>query len=128
MYAALLLLTILIGLIAFKATSSLAVLEKVQTTGTIKPRFELIHTISSGWSSPVNKTLSYFFVVWPALLFGILIGGAVRTFISPPWLANLFSRGRFRSQLLAGLAGTPLMLCSCCVAPVFTSLDRKSTR
>src|SRR5262249_22999863 len=36
--------------------------------------------------------------------------------------------GRIRSQLAAGLAGAPLMLCSCCVAPVFSGLYERSSR
>ncbi|HEX8096492.1 MAG TPA: permease [Pyrinomonadaceae bacterium] len=128
-YAALLLLIIVGGLIAYKATASLAVIEKVQATGLLKPRFDLIRADApSSWVSAFNRTLSYFAAVWPALLFGVLIGGAVRAFVSPRWLAGLFGGGRVRPQLVAGLAGAPLMLCSCCVAPVFTSVYERSSR
>src|ERR1043165_281818 len=128
-YALLSLLFIVACLIAYKTTASLAVIAKVQATGMLKPRFDLIQTGSSSvWAGAFNTTLSYFLVVWPALLFGLLISGAVRAFISPRWIAGLFGKGSMRPQLVAGLAGAPLMLCSCCVAPVFTSVYERSSR
>lgn len=128
-YALLSLLFIVGCLIVYKATAALAVIGKVQTTGVIKPRFDLIQTgAASAWGGALDTTLSYFLVIWPALLFGILISGAVRALVSPRWLAGLFGRGRVRPQLVAGLAGAPLMLCSCCVAPVFTSVYERSSR
>ena len=123
-------LLIIIGaLITYKTTASLAVVEKVQSTGVLKPRFDLIQTDgSSVWASALNRTLDYFSVVWIALLFGILISGAVRIFVSPDWLSKLFRGGRVRTQVTAALAGAPLMLCSCCVAPIFTSVYQRSSR
>jgi uncharacterized protein len=121
-FGVLLLLVTVGGLVAYKATGSLAVIGKVQATGSLKPRFDLLA------SGAFDGTLSYFNTVWPALLFGVLISGAVRAFVSPRWLASLFGGGRVRSQVLAGLAGAPLMLCSCCVAPVFTSVYERSSR
>jgi uncharacterized membrane protein YraQ (UPF0718 family) len=121
-FGVLLLLVTVGGLIVYKATGSLAVIGKVQQTGVLKPRFDLVA------AGAFERTLSYFNTVWPALLFGVLISGAVRAFVSPRWLAGLFGGGRVRSQVVAGLAGAPLMLCSCCVAPVFTSVYERSSR
>ncbi|MBI4455803.1 MAG: permease [Acidobacteria bacterium] len=72
--------------------------------------------------------MNYFAVIWPALLFGILIGGSVHAFVSPHWLTRALSGSPGRAQLAAGLAGTPLMLCSCCVAPIFTSVYERTWR
>jgi uncharacterized protein len=128
-FTALLLLTTVGALITYKTTASLAVLEKVQATGVLKPRFELIQSVSpSIWIDVFNKTFSYFSVVWIALLFGVLISGAVRVFVSPKWLTGLFGTGKLRTQFAAAAAGSPLMLCSCCVAPIFTSVYEKSSR
>jgi uncharacterized protein len=128
-YATLLLLVTVGGLIAYKASASLAVIGKVQATGVLKSRFDLVPVAASPtWASAFERTVSYFSAVWPALLFGVLIGGAVRAFVSPRWLAGLFGTGRVRPQVVAGLAGAPLMLCSCCVAPVFTSVYERSSR
>ncbi|MCA1620538.1 MAG: permease [Acidobacteria bacterium] len=128
-YAALLLLTVVGGLVTYKTTASLAVLENVFVTGTLKPRPDVMPFV--GGSSQLNifvRTLNYFSTVWVALLFGVLISGAVRAFISPRWLAGLFGGGTVRPQLIAGLAGAPLMLCSCCVAPIFSSIYERSSR
>ena len=128
-YALLSLLVIVGCLIAYKVTASLAVIEKVQATGVLKPRFDLVQAGSSSvWAGAFSRTLNYFLVVWPALVFGILISGAVRAFVSTRVLAGLFGKGRVRPQLVAGLAGAPLMLCSCCVAPLFTSVYERSAR
>lgn len=67
-------------------------------------------------------------MIWPALLFGILISGAVRVLVPPRWLGRALGGGRVRPQLVAGLAGAPLMLCSCCAAPVFSGLYERSSR
>ncbi|HEX7957739.1 MAG TPA: permease [Pyrinomonadaceae bacterium] len=122
LFGTLLLLVTVGGLIVYKATGSWAVIGKVQSTGVLKPRFDLMG------AGAFERTLSYFNTVWPALLFGVLISGAVRAFVSPRWLAGLFGGGRVRSQFVAGLAGAPLMLCSCCVAPVFASVYERSSR
>jgi uncharacterized membrane protein YraQ (UPF0718 family) len=121
-FGVLLLLVTVGGLVAYKAAGSLAVIEKVRATGVLRPRFDLMA------AGAFDGTLGYFNTVWPALLFGVLISGAVRAFVSPRWLAGLFGGGRVRSQVVAGLAGAPLMLCSCCVAPVFTSVYERSSR
>jgi len=124
---ALILLIFVGGLVAYKTTGSLAVLADVQTNGIYKARFDLFQPGAS-WQGALNRTFSYFVVIWPALLFGILISSAVRTFVSPEWLARLFGGGRMRQQLFAGLAGTPLMLCSCCIAPVFAGVYERTER
>jgi uncharacterized membrane protein YraQ (UPF0718 family) len=74
------------------------------------------------------RSMHYFVVIWPALVFGILIGAAVRAFVPENWLARTLSAGMLRTQLKAGAAGAPLMLCSCCVAPVFTAVYERSSR
>jgi hypothetical protein len=40
----------------------------------------------------------------------------------------LLGKRSLRSQAIAGLAGAPLMLCSCCVAPIFTGVYERSAR
>jgi uncharacterized membrane protein YraQ (UPF0718 family) len=67
-------------------------------------------------------------VIWPALVFGLLISAAVRAFIPVAALSRLFDGGSWRAQVIAGASGAPLMLCSCCVTPVFSSVYRRSSR
>jgi uncharacterized membrane protein YraQ (UPF0718 family) len=73
-------------------------------------------------------TLRYFEAVWPALAFGIVVGAVVRSTISPAWIGSLLG-GRGLPSALAGAAcGSPLMLCSCCVTPVFTGVRERGAR
>jgi len=68
------------------------------------------------------RTINYLGIIWPALLFGVLLAGLVRAFISPRNVTMLLGSGALRQQLVGGIVGMPLMLCSCCIAPVFSSV------
>jgi uncharacterized membrane protein YraQ (UPF0718 family) len=121
-------LVIVGALIVYKSSAALTVIEKVSATGVFTPRGDVIPRVGAVEAGVVTRTLNYFLVIWPALFFGILISGAVSTFVSPRWLARVFEGRSLRSQAIAGLAGAPLMLCSCCVAPVFSSVYERSAR
>ena len=128
-YAVTLLLVIVGALLVYKGTAALAVIEKVRNTGAFQPRVNVVPM--PGSSARVNviaRSMNYFLAIWPALLFGILISGAVRVLDPPRWLGQALGRGRIRSQLVAGLVGAPLMLCSCCAAPVFSGVYERSSR
>lgn len=128
LYFLLPLLLIVGALVAYKSSAALTVIGKVSSTGVFTPRGNIIPRVGASEAGVVTRTLNYFLVIWPALLFGILISGAVSTFVSPRWLARLLGRRSLRSQAIAGLAGAPLMLCSCCVAPIFTGVYERSAR
>jgi uncharacterized membrane protein YraQ (UPF0718 family) len=73
-------------------------------------------------------TLAYFKKVWIALAFGVFIGALARTLLSPQWIAErLGSRGA-KQTLACAAAGVPLMLCSCCVTPIFTGVYQRGAR
>src|SRR5213594_4851668 len=117
------------GLIVYKTRTSLAVLSTVWRTGVIAARPEVVALgYPAANVNALDRSLNYFVVIWPALAFGILISAAVRAYVPPDvWKRMLAVRGT-TSQLRAGLAGTPLMLCSCCVAPIFGAVYESSTR
>ncbi len=124
-----LLLVIVGALLVYKGTAALAVIAKVQNTGAFQPRTNVVPL--PGNAAQVNvlaRSMNYFVVIWPALLFGILISGAVRVLDPPRWLGQALGQGRIRPHLVAGLAGAPLMLCSCCAAPVFSGMYERSSR
>src|SRR6266481_1256026 len=121
-------LVIIGALIAYKSSAALGVIGKVSATGVFKPRRNVIPRVGASDAGVLTRTLNYFLVIWPALVFGILISAAVSTFVSPQWLSRLLGRRSLRSQVFAGLAGAPLMLCSCCVAPIFTGVYERSAR
>lgn len=129
LYAATLLLIIVGALVVYKATAAFAVIAKVQNTGTFQPRTNIVPLPGNPTQvSIVARSINYFAVIWPALLFGVLISGVVRVLNPPRWLTETLGRGAIRSQLVAGLAGAPLMLCSCCAAPVFSGVYERSSR
>src|SRR5213594_3122852 len=117
------------GLIFYKTRTSLALLRTVWSTGVIAARPEVVSLGSAGAAfDALHRSINYFLVIWPALAFGILISAAVRAYVPPDlWKRMLAVRGT-ASQLRAGLAGTPLMLCSCCVAPIFGAVYESSAR
>lgn len=117
------------GLIAYKAIASLHVLQSAAATGVFYPRTQLTFGEAAGAAGFLTGSTTYLAIVWPALLFGILISGAVRTLVSPRWLADCLGRGPLRAQVAAAtVAGAPLMLCSCCVAPIFTTVYERCRR
>src|SRR2546426_1102236 len=117
------------GLIFYKTRASLAVLRTVWITGVIAARPEVVSLGYAGAAvDALHRSINYFVVISPALAFGILISAAVRAYVPPDmWKRMLAVRGT-ASQLRAGLAGTPLMLCSCCVAPIFGAVYESSAR
>src|SRR5713226_3152138 len=128
LYFVLPVLVIVGALIAYKSSAALTVIGKVSATGAFTPRGNIIPWVGASEAGVVTRTLNYFLVIWPALVFGILISGAVSTFVSPQWLTRFLGRRSLRSQAIAGLAGAPLMLCSCCAAPIFTGMYERSAR
>lgn len=128
-YAALLLLVIVAALFTYKSSAALAVIQKVQNTGAFEPRTNVVPLPGNSLQlSVVVRSINYFLVIWPALLFGILISGAVRVLDPPHWWSRMLGNGYWRPNLVAGAAGVPLMLCSCCAAPIFSSMYEKSSR
>src|SRR5687768_4014364 len=106
------------GLLYYKWAGSIATVESVRIANTWTRSADSITT-----GSVLRTTINYFDRVWIALVFGILIGATVRALISPAWVANLLGRGStIRRQIAGGLSGAPLMLCSCCITPIFTSV------
>ncbi|GGC90098.1 membrane protein [Tersicoccus solisilvae] len=71
-------------------------------------------------------TGAYAAAVWPAAVVGITVGAALESLVPRHWLVRLLAR---RSRLAQGVAGgvlaLPTMMCSCCTAPVASSLRRR---
>ena len=68
-YAATLLLVIVGALLVYKGTAALAVIGKVENTGSFQPRNNVVPI--PGSSAQVNfvaRSINYFAVIWPALL------------------------------------------------------------
>jgi hypothetical protein len=125
----LILLGLVGALVTYKVSASLTTIGGVQESHTLGPRTEWVPIAGQPAAlRPLVRALNYLAIVWPALAFGILIGAAVRAVVSSAWLARLFGESSVRSMLVGGLAGAPLMLCSCCVAPVFAAVHERTGR
>lgn len=128
-YVAVFLLVIIGALVTYKASAALVVLEKTQNSGTFQPRTNVLPLPGTSLQlNALQRSINYFLVIGPALIFGILISGTARVLISPRQWARLLGDGHVRPLIVAGAAGVPLMLCSCCVAPIFSSMYERSSR
>lgn len=61
----------------------------------------------------------------PYMLFGLLVGGLLKVFLSADYVAKHLGRGRFSSVLKASILGIPIPLCSCGVLPAAASLKKQ---
>lgn len=124
-------LALLAGLMAYKGSGAAAALRATAAANSI-PAAGNVALVLSGPRAPLfeafSHTASYLLIIGPALLFAILISGAVRAGTSPDWFVRAWRRGPIHQQVLAGVAGAPLMLCSCCVAPLFSAIYDRSRR
>ncbi len=59
------------------------------------------------------------------ILFGLLVGGMLKMFLSPAYVASHLGSGRFSSVFKAALLGIPIPLCSCGVLPAAASLKKQ---
>src|SRR6266550_9642328 len=119
-----LMLVVLCGLFYYKWGGAIRTVAGVRAAGTWSGSAAGLTT-----GGVLRETLFYFRRIWIALVYGLLIGAAVRAFVSPRRLVALLGRGgSVRRQVVAGLAGSPLMLCSCCITPVFQSVYERGVR
>ena len=59
------------------------------------------------------------------ILFGLVVGGMLKMFLSPSYVAHHLGRGRFMPVIKAALFGIPIPLCSCGVLPAAASLKKQ---
>lgn len=120
---------IVAALIVYKGRASLVAIQQVRSTGLLSTHSNVVvFRDATGLLTAAERSLNYFIVIWPALLFGILIGAGVRAFLPKGWLSRILGAKTFRAQIAGGAAGAPLMLCSCCIAPVFDAVYQRSSR
>ncbi len=59
------------------------------------------------------------------MLFGLLVSGLLRVFLSPASVSKHLAKGRFLSVIKAALLGIPIPLCSCGVLPAGAGLKKQ---
>jgi uncharacterized membrane protein YraQ (UPF0718 family) len=118
-----LLVAALSALFYYKWGGSLRALRRVAMTGAlgVSPD-KLLH------GGVLATTGAYFGRIWPALVYGIVIGAVVRSTVSPRWVAALLGKDGAKPTIAGAVCGSPLMLCSCCITPVFTGVYERGAR
>jgi uncharacterized membrane protein YraQ (UPF0718 family) len=128
-YSVIVLAALVAGLMAYKGYSGFTKLQQAHAGGTLALRDDVLHTsLGSAKFGIVIRSAEYLQIVWPALLFGVLIAAGVHAFVSPAWLVRRLGKGSIRGQVTAAIVGSPLMLCSCCAAPLFSATYERSQR
>lgn len=118
-----LLATVVSALLYYKWGASLRAVSAVHETGKL--------AIAPGAildGGVIATTLAYFRKIWPALTYGILVGAAIRAAVPASTVRRWFGGRGPMPTLTGALAGAPLMLCSCCITPVFSGLYRRGAR
>ena len=59
------------------------------------------------------------------IIFGLLVGGLLKVYLSPAYVAAHLGSGRFSSVFKAALLGIPIPLCSCGVLPAAATLKKQ---
>jgi uncharacterized membrane protein YraQ (UPF0718 family) len=116
------LVVLLISLMNYKGAAGISRIQQARATGTLHFAELPIGRDAASNTSTSLSAVAYLKIVWPALVFGILLSAAVRISISRTPLHRIFDGVTAHDQLAAALAGAPLMLCSCCAAPMFPAV------
>lgn len=114
-------------LINYKAGGAMGAISKVQSGGTISPKV-LSAPTWVGDSAASLHAVNYVGWVVIALTYGLILGAAIKAILPQEWLAKSVGAPGAKGQLLGGLMGAPLMLCSCCATPVFEGVYRRTGR
>jgi uncharacterized protein len=126
-FQVLLIFFLVLLLVNYKGISGLRKIQQARTTGTL--HLAQLQIGRGGTDiSALSRAVGYLKIVWPALLFGVLISAAVRTSLMRTPLHRMFGGGAVRDQLVAALTGAPLMLCSCCAAPIFPAVYQRTRK
>lgn len=77
----------------------------------------LLHIFAESWHLLLEAAIY--------MLFGMLVGGLLKVFLSPAYVARHLGQGRFLSVFKAALFGVPMPLCSCGVLPAAATLKKQ---
>ena len=96
------LVLLLISLINYKGAAGIRRIQQAQTTGSL--HFTELLVGRAAESKTSLSAVPYLKIVWPALVFGILVSAAVRSSISRTPLHRIFNGVAAHDQLAAALA------------------------
>lgn len=110
-----------IGLAYYKWSSAARTLTSVHKSGQWSSSVDGLIAASSA----IGSSSFYVGKIAIALAFGVAVAAGLEAFAIPALIEKLGRSGATTAgQLLAAASGMPLMLCSCCVTPVFGAMQR----
>jgi uncharacterized membrane protein YraQ (UPF0718 family) len=63
--------------------------------------------------------------IWKAMVLGLLLGSGVQALLPDRWVTRLLGGVRFGGVIAGGLLSLPVMMCTCCAAPVVVGLRQR---
>jgi uncharacterized membrane protein YraQ (UPF0718 family) len=75
-------------------------------------------SLRAGW----DFTQTYLQAIWPALVVALVVAAAIQALLPRRWLLRALT-GRMGS-VRGGLVSLPMMMCTCCTAPLAVTLRR----
>jgi uncharacterized membrane protein YraQ (UPF0718 family) len=103
----------------------LCLFESRITNHDLRKRKTSMYTIYNFITAVVRETFSLLLDASPYILFGILVAGLLKMFLSTEYVARNLGVGRFKPVFKAALLGIPIPLCSCGVLPAAASLRKQ---
>jgi hypothetical protein len=117
------------SVVLYKATGAMKSIAAAQGSGTMGPKARWIPVEGlAPWAQALADTANYFSWIIIALLFGVVIGALVKAALPARWLARVTRSSGPWGILLGTLVGAPLMLCACCITPVFDGAYERTRR
>ena len=80
-------------------------------------QFFIFNVIASSWEMLLDSSVY--------ILFGIVVGGMLKMFLSTEYVVRHLGKDRFSSVIKAALFGIPIPLCSCGVLPAAAALKKQ---
>ncbi|MBP2120050.1 permease [Cohnella lubricantis] len=80
---------------------------------------------SSIWQASWEYSVAYFNSVWKAALLGMIVGAMVQVLLPANWLKRAMGKMSFKSTLVGGVTSLPGMMCTCCAAPIASSMRKQ---
>lgn len=77
---------------------------------------------ASSFQAALDYAMAYGKAIWKALLLGLLLGSAIQTLLPPQWIIRWLGGFGAGSVVKGSLLAIPGMMCTCCAAPVVSSL------
>jgi uncharacterized membrane protein YraQ (UPF0718 family) len=100
---------------ALLAFSRHSIGNSILTGGADRPPAPSLH-------AALDYGLAYGKAIWKAMLLGLLVGSAVQALLPKRWIAAAFGSSGLGTVVVGGIASLPMMMCTCCAAPVVTGL------